>query len=96
MTYSIVKGDLKTLDILLGAGADISEADGNGMTPLMVAASIGAEQKVAFLIQRDADVTLQDNEGKTALHKTDANKVRARRKDLVLNLYCHWVNQVYL
>lgn len=74
MTYSITKGDLKTLNILLEAGGDVNEADGNSLTPLMVAASIEAEKKVAFLLQRDADVLLRDGEGKTALHKTETNK----------------------
>ena len=48
MTYSITKGDVRTLNTLLGAGADINLADENSLTPLMLAASIGAHQKVQF------------------------------------------------
>lgn len=50
MTYSITKGDVRTLNTLLEAGADINEADGNSVTPLMLAVSIAAHKKVQFLV----------------------------------------------
>ena len=46
-----------------------------GMTPLMLAASLGAVDLVKLLVQHGADPTLRDWQGKTALaHAEPANR----------------------
>ena len=46
LIYAIAKGDVRTLDLLLLAGADINAQDDNGDTALMVAAQLESEVKV--------------------------------------------------
>ena len=53
---------------LLEKGADINACLNNGMTPLMIAAEDSLVNVVTFLIKQGANVDLQDNYGKTALH----------------------------
>lgn len=59
--------DLKILDVLAKAGTNLNHRDAEGKTPLMEAIqrkNISAAQK---LIQLGSDLTLADNQGKTAL-----------------------------
>ena len=53
---------------LLEKGADINACLNDGMTPLMIAAEDSLVNVVTFLIKQGANVDLQDNYGKTALH----------------------------
>ncbi|XP_022089244.1 ankyrin repeat, PH and SEC7 domain containing protein secG-like [Acanthaster planci] len=74
LTYAIAKGDVKTLDLLLLAGAEIDAHDDNGDTALMVAAQLESEVKVEFLLKKGAPTDITDWEGRTALHRTEQNK----------------------
>ena len=62
------RGDIKEMERLIAAGADPlkfpSYADGavTGATPLLEAASTGEPEAVEFLINRGADVNLQESD----------------------------------
>ncbi|XP_071508188.1 uncharacterized protein [Diadema antillarum] len=68
-------GDVTTLNLLLQKGADINQRGKGKTTPLMIAAETGAKEKVTFLLSKDADTTLTDEDGKTALHRTERIRV---------------------
>jgi len=53
--------------LLLAAGADAKARNNDGQTPLMMAASMGDESKVAALIQ-SSEANARDAEGKTAFY----------------------------
>lgn len=48
------------------APARLDEAGEDGRTPLMLAASAGAEEMVALLLELGADVARRDGQGRTA------------------------------
>ncbi|XP_038068644.1 inversin-like [Patiria miniata] len=83
LTYAIAKGDVKTLDLLLLAGAEIDAEDDNGDTALMVAAQLESEIKVEYLLEKGAQPTIADIEGKTALYRTEQNKTTKCAKLLI-------------
>ncbi len=63
--------DKKTIDYLLGCGADINYNEPDMVypyraTPLTVAARMGNLAMVKYLIERGADVTLQEKDGERA------------------------------
>jgi len=61
--------DIKILDKLIFAGADINVKTSDNMTPLIYAASLGKDEFVERLIDKGADVTVKSKAGKiTALH----------------------------
>lgn len=62
------KGDLARATLLVDAGADATEADGRGVTPLHHAALSGNVDLVEFLIDRGADPDAQTDTGETPLH----------------------------
>ncbi|KAI4599426.1 hypothetical protein KJ359_001868 [Pestalotiopsis sp. 9143b] len=53
--------------ILIDHGEDINIADGQGLTPLMIAVLKKRQDVVSFLIERGADVNIQDKSKRTAL-----------------------------
>lgn len=57
---------------LLGAGADPSEQDEDGQTPLMLAARSGCRPLVEMLVGAGALVGARDSRGNTALHWSQA------------------------
>ncbi len=57
----------------LAHGADPNAKDGQGLTPLMIAAQRGREDVVAHLLGKGADVNATDKKGKTAVDHAKAN-----------------------
>ncbi|KAL8723928.1 MAG: hypothetical protein Q9166_008219, partial [cf. Caloplaca sp. 2 TL-2023] len=73
------RGDLKIVDELLRyrANADskterINAQNKSGITPLMAASEEGTAGFILALLERGAEVDIQDNAGRTALHKATA------------------------
>ena len=58
---------------LLAAGADVNMPTKEGMTALMLAASVGNTEMVEILLEAGADVELQDEDGTTALMAASFN-----------------------
>ena len=56
------------LDLLLGAGANINQRDALGRCPLLLAAQGDDFRFITLLLERGADVSLRDAEGKGLLH----------------------------
>ena len=54
---------------------DLNKKDQGGNTPLHFAAAYGRLEIVKFLLENEADPSLKNNEGKTALQIADANKI---------------------
>jgi uncharacterized protein len=79
------QGDIKTLDFLIDNGIDINAVDYLwGSTPLMVAVSANQSTMVSYLIDRGANINLQDLEGKTALMIAINNSSVSMVKELLL------------
>jgi ankyrin repeat protein len=55
--------------LLLDKGADIDDADNDGITALYVASEAGALNVVQLLVERGARVDVRDNSGGTPLHQ---------------------------
>ena len=81
---SIINGDINQTLTYLNSGVDINATDEDGRTPLMIAALYGQTSIVSLLIQRGADVNIQNErkniafKGETALilssrHGRDSN-----------------------
>ena len=62
--YAVSSEDI---EYLIKSGADINAQNEKGWTPLMLAASTGAEQVVLPLLQAGAKVNIKSNDGDTAL-----------------------------
>jgi len=66
---AVQKEDLKTMEKLLQQGANINaRAQGSLQTPLMQSVLHGLEDSVAFLLKKDADVTIAEKDGYTPMH----------------------------
>ena len=61
-------GDVEAINRHLAKGADASQLDAAGLTPLSWAALLGQTDAAEALIDSGADVHATDNEGTTALH----------------------------
>jgi len=59
---------LKSIGVLVGAGAEIDATDDAGMTPLAQAAKEGRNDAVAELLRNSASVFAKDKKGRTPLH----------------------------
>jgi hypothetical protein len=71
-----------TTGVLIEKGALVDEADANGLTPLMHAASLGESDIVNRLIEYKANVTLKNKDGTTAL---DISKVvKTKEKNIIV------------
>jgi hypothetical protein len=66
--WAASEGKIGALRFFLDRRQDMNAQDGNGCTPLIVAAQHNQANSVIFLIKNGADLTLRDNNGDTALH----------------------------
>jgi ankyrin repeat protein len=67
---AVVSGDVARVHAALDAGASVEVRDGDGLTPLMVAAGRGRADLVKVLLDAGADVFTADSRaGASALHK---------------------------
>ena len=60
--------NVKSIPILVKAGADVNAKDGDGRTALHLAALAGQNEIVAELLRQSASVFEKDNRGRTPLH----------------------------
>lgn len=70
---AIQSSDLATLKRLLSNGANVNAVDGEGNTPLHVAATIGRRDAAELLIGAGASLEAKDNYGFTPLHVAARN-----------------------
>ncbi|PFX12763.1 serine/threonine-protein phosphatase 6 regulatory ankyrin repeat subunit B-like [Stylophora pistillata] len=61
-------GQVAIIDEMIKQGLDINSKDGNGDTPLILAAAFGGKKAVKYLLQRGADPTIKGYYGRNALH----------------------------
>ncbi|CAG12996.1 unnamed protein product, partial [Tetraodon nigroviridis] len=59
--------NLEMVSLLLSKGADVNVQDKLGRTPAMMAAELGNDTILGFLIENEADLALQDKEGQGVL-----------------------------
>ena len=72
--FAVRKGDMRTVQALLAAGADVNEKrPGDFATPLLVAIINGHEDLVDLLLDKGADPNAEGG-------STDADRARARRR----------------
>jgi len=71
--YARVDADVQKIRALLGAGADSSEANANGWTPLHFAAQANCAECVEILIDAGAAVDPEDRDGNTPLFRAVFN-----------------------
>jgi len=62
------RGDYSMLTCLLGRGDKVDMLGPSDMTPLQIAACMGKEECVEFLVEQGADVNHRDKGGNTPLH----------------------------
>lgn len=72
--------NLKSLPVLVGAGADVSAPDREGRSALHLAAAAGAADMVNELLRLGASVYAVDSQGRTPLHWA-----AAKRSDATVN-----------
>jgi ankyrin repeat protein len=73
-------GNLKIVQTLIRAKADLNVEDGDKLTPLRTAFRMGRQEIVSYLIEQKADVNYRDEKKNTVLHyavtETDVSIVR--------------------
>jgi ankyrin repeat protein len=69
LVKAVVGDQVEMASFLISRGADVNHVDGNGMTPLLYAASIdfGSSAMIDMLLKAGARTDLKTKEGKTAL-----------------------------
>ena len=68
MATAAVEGDLKIIEALLAAGADVESPNAEGQTALMVVARTGRVDTSKLLLDKGADVNAKEQfGGQTAL-----------------------------
>ena len=63
--HAITQSDLRKVEILLEAGADVNRRSWNGTTPAMAAGLIGRFDIVHLLLESGADASIKDSAGKS-------------------------------
>ncbi|EKX50779.1 hypothetical protein GUITHDRAFT_161714 [Guillardia theta CCMP2712] len=78
--FAAIKGQLKMVQTLIDAGANVDLKNYDGRTPLSLAAEYGKHETCTLLIDNQADVNSKDTRGRTPLHiavqKNHARTVR--------------------
>src|SRR5262245_11169898 len=80
-------GDLASAKLLVGAGANVNDADAWGITPTVLAAHSGFTDLVEFLLEKGADPNLAEA-GFTALH----DGIMRRDERMITSLLDHGAN----
>ena len=62
-------GDPRIIHLILNHVTDIESRDAGGSTPLMIAVLHGTLQGVKYLLERGADPSSKDNDGRNSLHQ---------------------------
>lgn len=77
-----VENDLAMIELLIANGADLNVQNGQGDTPLICATKYGGgiEKTVKLIVDAGADVSITDNDGKTALDYAIEKKQTAATK----------------
>lgn len=73
LSFAAMHGNLEIMTLLLHAGATADSRGAGGKTPLMHACSHGRMECVEALVAWGVDVTLMDDDGKTAFEIAEAN-----------------------
>jgi len=84
---AVVQGDVELVEALLlsNNNADINQKDNDGCAPLHLAARIGREAIVEFLLNNGANANLQDKDGWTPLYSAACHGREAIVKLLLAN-----------
>jgi len=83
MHYAAVSGSVKSMRMLVEAGADINAFSPNGTTPLMMAAREGKEQAVRFLMSKGVDASVVNQSGFNAAGYAKRAKNEALAQELL-------------
>jgi len=73
LMFAARSGDVRTVRLLLEAGADVNEATAEYGNPLVIASASGHEDLALFLLAAGADPASTDENGVTALHYAHLN-----------------------
>jgi ankyrin repeat protein len=65
------------VQLLVDNGADVNQVNLNGATALLFAATFGQEEIARILLSKQADQTISDSQGKTALNHARLQENRA-------------------
>ena len=83
LTHAVLAKDLKSIEKLIEAGANVNLRDEKGCTALISAAQNGVEDCLEQLIDSGADVNSSDDNGNTALIAAARNNYEACMKSLI-------------
>ena len=74
-------GDLDAVIELVGKGANVNEKDEWGVTALMIASKRGRVEIVKALLEADADVSIKNKYGNTAIDYTSDDEIKKMLND---------------
>jgi ankyrin repeat protein len=77
---------LEVVKYLKEAGADVTVANNDGITPVYIASQEGHLEIVKYLTESGADVTVANNNGRTPVYI--ASEKVSINSNLYLHIYC--------
>ena len=95
------KRQVRMIEVLLKAGADVHARDKNGATPLHRAVRTRCTKAVKFLLEAGANATLKNKSGSTSFHLavqntgrggSGAEKARAAQREIIQSFLEHGVS----